>query len=272
MKDKGNTMKRFIVITILLCGTILFGDVYYAKLEPLESYVIKSDVAGKIIYSDVSKEGKYVKDALVVKIDDKTDKDDLKNSVKKLESLKKLVELKKENINNLQKSYLIRKRNYDRIKNLKTKSNFEKDTQLLSVIAANSSLIAAKESLISLENQIKDLEYEIFVLKDRISKKNIIIKDRYIYKLNIKKGDYVSPGATLMQTMDISKAKATIYLSYEDKENLSKRSIYINGKKSDIKFYKVWDIADSVNISSYKAEILLPRPKEFSKVVKIELR
>ena len=183
-----------------------------------------------------------------------------------------MVELKKENITNLQKSYLIRKRNYDRIKNLKTKSNFEKDNQLLSVIAADSSLIATKESLVSLENQIKDLKHMIFVLKDRIAKKNIAVKNRYIYKLNVKKGDYVAPGVVLMQTMDISKAKATVYLSYEDRENLDKKSIYINGKKSDIKFYKVWDIADTTNISSYKAEILLPRPKEFSKVIKIELK
>ena len=264
-------MKKFIVI-FLLIGSVLFGDVYFAKLEPLESYIIKSDVAGKVIYSDLEKEGKYVKDALVIKIDDKIDRDDLENSIKKLESLKKLVELKKKNIANLQKSYLIRKRNYDRIKNLKTKSNFEKDNQLLSVIAADSSLITTKESLINLQNQIKDLKHMIFVLKDRIAKKNITVKKRYIYKLNVKKGDYVAPGVVLMQTMDISRAKATIYLSYEDRENLDKKSIYINGKKSDVKFYKVWDIADSTNISSYKAQLLLPRPKEFSKVIKIELR
>ena len=261
-----------IVVAIFFVGTVLFGDVYYAKLEPFESYVIKSDVAGKVVYSDLSKESKYVKNALVVKVDDKADKDDLENSIKKLESLKKLVELKKENIANLKKSYSIRKRNYDRIKNLKTKSIFEKDNQLLSVIAANSSLIATKESLISLQNQIKDLNHKIFVLKDRISKKNITVKNRYIYKLNVKKGDYVAPGVVLMQTMDVSRAKATIYLSYEDRENLDKKSIYINGKKSFVKFYKVWDVADTTNISSYKAEIVLPRPKEFSKVIKIEIK
>ena len=271
MKDESNKLKG-LVVAVFFIGSVLFGDVYYAKLEPLESYVIKSDVAGKVIYSDLSKEGKYVKDALIVKIDDKTDRDDLENSMKKLESLKKLVELKKENITNLQKSYLVRKRNYDRIKNLKTKSNFEKDNQLLSVIAADSSLIAAKESLISLENQIKDIKHMIFVLKDRIIKKNIIIKKRYIYKLNVKQDDYVAPGVVLMQAMDVSKAKATIYLSYEDRENLDKKSIYINGKKSDVKFYKVWNITDTTNISSYKAEILLPSPKEFSKVIKIELK
>ena len=264
-------MKGF-VVAILFIGSVLFGDVYYAKLEPFESYTIKSDVAGKVIYSDLSKESKYVTNALIIKIDDNTDRDDLKVSVKKLESLKELVKLKIQNIKNLKRAYIIRKRNYDRIKNLKTKSNFEKDTQLLSVIAANSSLIAANESLINLKNQIKDISHKIFVLKDRISKKNITIKKRYIYKISVKKGDYVAPGAILMQTMDISKAKATIYLSYEDRENLDKKSIFINGKKSDIKFYKVWDVADTTNISSYKAEIVLPRPKEFSKVIKIELK
>ncbi len=265
-------MKKFVVVTIFFMGSFLFGDVYYAKLEPFESYTIKSEVAGRVLFSDLSKEGRYVKNALIIKIDDKIDRIDLENSIKKLSDLMELSKLKRQNIENLKRSYLIKKRNYDRIKNLKTKSNLEKDNQLLGVIAANSSLIAAKESLISLKNQIKDIKYKISFLRDKISKKSITIKDRYIYKVGVKEGDYVAPGAMLLQSMDISKAKATIYLSYEDKENLDKRVIYIDGKRSDIKFYKVWDVADNINISSYKAEILLPRKKEFSKVVKIELR
>lgn len=250
----------------------MYGDIYYAKLEPYETYVIKSDVAGKVVYSDLSKEGKWVKDALVVKIDDKTDKDDLKTSMKKLSDLKEMEKLTLQNIKALKRTYEIKKRNYDRIKDLKTKSNFEKDNQLITVIAANASLLNAKQSLVNLQSSIKDLEYKIFVLKDRIEKKNITIKDRFIYKLNVKKGDYVAPGVLVMSVMDTSKAKAVIYLSYEDKENLDKKTIYINGKKTTFKFNKVWNVADSVNISSYRAELYLPKPKEFSKVIKIELR
>jgi len=58
--------------------------------------------------------------------------------------------------------------------------------------------------------------------------------------------------------------------------NMQKRAIsktiYINGKKTSLRFAKVWSVADSINISSYRAELYLPKPKEFSKVIKIELR
>lgn len=260
------------IILLIFVSVFVYGDTYFAKLEPYESYNIKSDVAGKVLYCDLSKEGRYVKDAFIVKIDDKTDRDDLQTSMKKLSDLKEMEKLIRQNINALRQTYQIKKRNYDRIKNLKTKSNFEKDNQLVTVIAANTALLNAKQSLINLQNSIKDLEYKIFVLKDRIAKKNIAIKERYIYKLNVKKGDYVAPGVLIMTVMDISKAKAVVYLSYEDRENLDKKVIYINGKKTSLKFAKVWNITDSVNISSYRAEIYLPKPKEFSKVIKIELR
>jgi len=260
------------IVCFCLFLTFLSADVYYAKLEPVESYSIKSDVGGKVIFSDISKEGRFVKNALIVKIDDKTDKDDLQTSIKKLADLKKMESLIKQNILSLKKSYNIRKRNYDRIKHLKTKSNFEKDNQLITVIAADSALINAKESLVNLQNSIKDLEYKIFVLKDRIAKKNIFVKDRFVYKLFVKEGDYVAPGVLILEDMDISKAKAVVYLSYEDKQNLAKKSIYINGKKTSLRFAKVWDVADSTNISAYRAELYLPKPKEFSKVIKIELK
>jgi hypothetical protein len=88
----------------------------------------------------------------------------------------------------------------------------------------------------------------------------------------VKKGDYVNFGTLLMDVDDISKAKLTVYLSYEDMINLDKKSIYINDKKSDLKFHKVWRVADTTNISSYKAELYIPAPKVFSRVVKIELK
>jgi len=269
--DKKELFLKKIILFFLFCSYV-FADVYYAKLEPYESYNIKSDVAGKVVFSDLAKEGKWVKKALVVKIDDKTDKEDLKTSIKKLSDLHNMEKLILQNIKAMEKTYQIKKRNYDRIKNLTTKSNFEKDNQLITVIAANASLINAKQSLINLQNSIKDIEYKIFVLKQTIAKKNIIVKNRYIYKLNVKKGDYVAPGVLILSAMDISRAKAVVYLSYEDRENLDKKIIYINGKKTSLKFDKVWNVADSINISSYRAELYLPKPREFSKVIKIELK
>ncbi len=264
-------MSRF-VLFFAIFTLFLRADVYYAKVEPIESYSIKSAVSGQVVKSDISKEGKYIKNSLIIKIDDSVNIQDLKTSQKKIEILKNIEDIDKENLKNLKLTYDIKKRNYDRIKDLKTKSIYEKDNQLTLVISSKNQYLSAKQALQNIKSQIDDLKYKIFTLKDTINKKNIYLKDRYLYKLYVKKGDFVNPGTLLMDVKDISKAKLTIYLSYEDLRDIDKKVIYINGKKSDIKFYRVWRVADTTHISSYKAELHILSPKIFSKVVKIELK
>ncbi len=260
------------VLLIFCFALFLQADVYYARVQPLESYQIKASVSGLVVLANLAMEGKYVQNSLIVKIDDKINKKDLEISKTKLKNLKEIERISASNAKNAKKSYEIKKRNYDRIKNLKTKSNYEKDNQLILVINAKTQYLSAKQNLENLKMQIGDLLYKIFTLKDTISKKNISLKHRFLYKLLVKKGDFVSPGTLLMSVDDISKAKLTIYLSYSDMVNLDKKSIYINGKKSNIKFSKIWKVADSTNISSYEAELIIPAPKYFSKVVKIEIK
>ncbi len=261
--------KTVLILTIFVSG--LLADIYYARVEPVNFYKIKAAAGGMVTLSKLSLEGSFVKDALVVKIDDKQDKANLATSEKKLQILNELMKIDEDNLKNAEKSYKIKLRNYERVKNLKTKSKFEKDNQLLLVISAKNQYLNAKQAIINLKSQIDDLKYKIFVLKDTISKKNITLKNRYLYKLYPKKGDYLAPGAVVMDAADTTKAKVTIYISYDDFKNLDKKELYIDGKKSNEKL-KVWKIADTTNISSYKAEIILPKPKIFSKVVKIELK
>ncbi len=264
-------MKKVLFLSMLI-SSYLLADVYYARVEPVESYSIKSSASGQVVRSNISLEGRFVKDSLVIKIDDASNLQDLKTSQEKLKALKEIELIDIQNMKNAKLSYEIKKRNYDRIKNLKTKSIYEKDNQLVLVISAQSQYLSAKQTLQNIKSQIDDLKYKIFTLKDTIDKKNIHLKDRFLYKLYVKKGDYVNSGTLLMDVQDISKAKLTIYLSYEDMSNLDKKTIYINGKKSDLKFHKVWKVADTTNISSYKAELYIPAPKVFSRVVKVELK
>lgn len=44
------------------------------------------------------------------------------------------------------------------------------------------------------------------------------------------------------------------------------------GKKSNLKIDKIYKVADSKHISSYKVEIIVPNPKTFSRLVKIEFK
>ncbi len=249
-----------------------YSDTYFARVEPLEIYKIKASISGEVIFSNLSKEGKYIENALILKIDDAVNIKDLKISKQKLKILQDIFLIDKQRVKDSERSFKLQERNYNRIKDLKTKSSFEKDNRLVSVLNTKSAYLNAKQNLENLKTSINALKYKIFVLEDTISKKNIKLQNRFLYKLYVKNGDFVVPGTILMDTADIKKAKLTVYLSYEDMINLNKKSIFLNGKKTNRRFYRVWKIADKTNISSYKAEMIIPAPKIFSKVVKIEIK
>jgi hypothetical protein len=71
---------------------------------------------------------------------------------------------------------------------------------------------------------------------------------------------------------DLSRAKLTIYLSSDELKNLKSKKIYLDGKVTNLKFNKIWRVADSKNISSYKAEIVLKPIANFSKLIKVEVK
>ena len=48
--------------------------------------------------------------------------------------------------------------------------------------------------------------------------------------------------------------------------------MYINGEKTSYKVDRLLTIADSKNISKYKAQIVIKAPNIFSKLAKIELK
>jgi len=71
---------------------------------------------------------------------------------------------------------------------------------------------------------------------------------------------------------DISRAKLIIYLSEDELKNIDTKKIYLNGKETNLKFSKIWKIADKIYISSYRAEIELEPKERFSKLVKVEVK
>ena len=76
-------MKVFLGFILLVSS--LFANEYYAKLEPFESYSVKSSVSGKVIFSNEKLEGNIAKNDLVIEIDSVVNKIDLEQSLKKLE-------------------------------------------------------------------------------------------------------------------------------------------------------------------------------------------
>lgn len=235
-------MKIFMIF-ISLCS-FLFSNEFYSKIYPIHSYEVKSSVSGKIIKIYDQFEKKYVKSALVVKVDDYVDSVDLKESNKKLKNLQEILKIQKETYLSYQK--------------VSSKSKIERDTQRIQVL--------------NTATNISDLKVKIANLKNKIDNKNVRVKNQYLDTIAVEVGDYVNPGTLLYSTYDLSKGKLEVFLPIMDIEKYKNKIIYLDGKQTNLKIHSISKIADNVHISSYKAEIYINKPKNFSKLVKIEFK
>ncbi len=264
-------MKYLIVFCVLAFS--LNASVYYAKVEPHFKYAIEASVSGEVVSLMKESEGRVSNGEVLIQIDDFLNKKELKSAKIKLSSLKRVMELTQKNVENSRKVEQIKELNYNKIKDLKTKSRASKDTELIGLINASSQLLSLENSLENLKISISDLEFRIATLKNSISKKSISVeKDSFVYKIHINKGDFVNAGAPLIDAYDISKGKLTIFLSREDVDRVEDSTIYINDKPTSFNIDRIWKVADTQNISSFRAEIIIPAPKRFSELLKIEFK
>ncbi len=261
------------LLSLFVLALSLNASIYYAKVEPYETYSIKATVSGEVISVFKEAEGKVSNGGILIQIDDFLNKKELKSSYKKLEILKRTMQLTEKNVKNSKEVERIREENYKKIKNLKTKSRTSKDAELINLINASNQVLSLENSLENLKVSINDLDYKIATLEDTIRKKSIKINKGFlIYKIYITQGDVVNVGTPLVEAYDISKGKLTIYLSKEDVDKAKSSKLYINGKVSNYKVDKIWSVVDTQNISSYRAEIIIPAPKRFSELLKIEFK
>ena len=242
-----------LIYSSLIASSLLFG--YYGKVEPFQTYNIKSDVSGKVIDVNKSSEGTNYK-GIVIKIDDYQNRIDLQNLQNQLKNYKSILSSQQEIVDKKYKTYQI-------YKTLKTKSQIDKDLKFYDY---QNSLIALNQT----KNTISNLQAQIAKLKDTIQKKNISFKN-YIYKIDVNKGDYVNFSTPLATTMDIRKVKINIFIPINKIVSIKNKKIYINGKLSNFKIDKIYKVADSKYVTSYKVEIVGQYPK-ISDIVKVEFR
>ena len=238
------TVCKKIIGGLLFLTTLLNANEYFAKLEPIKIYNIKSAVSGKVVYINNNIESKNIQSDIILKIDNNVNNIDLKQSKIKLKNLKEILSLEKNTLGSF--------------KRVSSKSKFDKDNQKIKILNISSS--------------ISDLETKIATLKDTISKKVFREKNRYVYDIVVEIGDYVNPGSLLYTTMDITKGKLEIYIPIGQAKQIRSKTIYIDGVKTNLKISKLYDIADTKHISSYKCEIVIDNPKQFSRLIKIEFR
>lgn len=236
-------MKK-IIFSLMLASSFSFASEYYAKLEPVVTYDIKSSVSGKVEYVNDAIEGKQANESTIIKIDNYVNKIDLKYSKEKLDTLEKILAIEEDTL----KSY----------NKVSSKSKFDKDTQ--------------KVKILNIVSSISDLQTKIKTLEDTIKNKILEEKSNYIYDISVEEGDYVNPGSALYTAMDLSSGKLSIFIPLDEASTIKEKTIYIDGEKSNLTISKLYDVADSKHISSYKCEIIVPNPKSFSKLVKIEFK
>ncbi|UTJ05958.1 HlyD family secretion protein [Arcobacter roscoffensis] len=234
---------KAVLISMFLIGAV-FASEYYAKLQPVQSYKIKSSVSGKVIYANEDIEGKKANNSLIVQIDSNINKIDLEQSRNKLSYINEMIN--------------IEQKNYERLSRVSSKPAFEKDSQKLKVV--------------NLKSSKADIIIKIEGLKDTISKKRLIEKSNYISNIAVKKGDYVNPGTLLYEAQDLSKGKLEFFVPISSIDTIKNKKIFLDGKEANIKINKIYSVADSSHISSYKVELIVDKVKTFSRLVKIEFR
>ena len=262
-------MKFFI---FLIFATSLFSKSYYSKVEPYETRVISSNVVGEVVYTNENKIGEKVGTKAFIKMDTKLHWQEVDTIDNKISYLRENVKSSEQVLENLTHSLAKHNVNYEKIKNLSTKSIVEKDREFYALIASQNALYNAKAALNNLKIQITDLKYRKNTLLKTIADKTVTAKGFVLYSIDVKAGQVVGVGTPLAKIADTSFAKLTLYLDEEDAKNAYEKTIYIDSKKSRYKISRLLNIADSKNISTYKAEIIIDSPKIFSKLVKVELR
>jgi len=260
-------------LLLIISPLIVFAKVHYAKVEPYETVTLKSAVSAQVTQAKVELEGTTIKNDIIIKLDDKLNKIKLKSDRDALVLIKNMLKINRQNLKSLSLSLQRQEDYYHRISNISSVSITQKDKAFYSYINAKTQYLSTKEKIESLKKQKLDLIYSIERLKDSISKKTIILKNRFLYKLLVHKGDFVNMSMPLAQIKDLSRAKLTLFLEDDELQDIKSKKIYINNKPTNYKIDKIWSVADDKFISSYRAEIVIPKPKyNFSKLLKVELR
>ncbi|PIF04690.1 MAG: HlyD family secretion protein [Arcobacter sp.] len=236
-------MKK-IISFLVVCSSFVMASEYYSKLNPINTYQVKSAVSGQVIFVNKKIESQKAKNSIIVKINDKVNVEDLKQSKIKLKNLNEILKIEQGTL-----------KSFERVS---SKSRFDKDNQ--------------KIKIFTIASNISDLKTKIATLEDTISNKTLIEKDNYIYNIAVEVGDYVNPGTLLYSSMDLSAGKLIVYLPINQANTIGNKTIYLNGKKTELKISKLYKVADTTHISSYKCEIIVPSPPSFSNLVKIEFK
>ena len=263
-------MKFFIFVTLL--ASTLFSKVYYSKVAPYQIRDISSNVSGLVTSTNENMLGKKLDATPYITIDSTLDVKELHTIKEKIQIYKNTLKTNQKILKNMQALLVKKETNYQEIKDLKIKSRIEKDREFYDLITSKNSYLATQKEIHSLQIQLADLQLRQAQLEKSIHDKKFTNSGFTLYALYVKQGQVVTPSVLVAKIADTSKALLTIYLDAEDVEGARKKVIYINKKKTPYTINRLQTIADSTNISKYKAQIIIKAPKTFSQLAQIELK
>lgn len=260
---------------LLLVMSLLFvseAKEYYAKAEPYEILTISSNVSAEVLYTDTASQGKILGQKPYIAMDDKLDRIELESVEGKISAIRNTLEHNRQMEKNYVQIIEMKQANYDRVKDLKIKSSVEKDREYFDLVSSRNSLLQIQKEIESLNIQLGDLKLRRSQLKKSIADKHLSAPGMVLYALMVKPSAFVNPGTPLAQLADVRKAKLTLYLSAQEAQQAQNKEVYLNGQKTSYKIARLWKIADERKLSSYRAEIIIAPPKQFSQLVKVEFK
>jgi len=263
-------MKKIYII--LLIPIFVFAKIHYAKIEPYKSVELKSSISGLVTDAEVDNEGTFVEQKKIIQVEDILEKENLQEIKNSLKITEQMLAVNQKITINLKKLLRRKESQYNRYDQITTASKSQKDNAFNAFVTVETQYFQNKEKILSLKKEILNYKHQIFQLKDTIAKKSIVLKNKYLYKLMVRKGDFVTSGTPLAIVYNIQQAKLILFLVPEELKDINKKTIYINDIKTAYKINKIWDIADEKHISSYRVEIYIDAPKRFSELKKVEFK
>jgi len=260
------------ILILFALSALLLANEHYAKIEPLKTVILKAEINGKVVKSVKEKEGEVV-EGVIVQVDDTLNRKDLQSTLDSLKVVEKIIDINSKMVADLKKNMQRKLALYEKVAPLSSSSVNQKDALYAAYVTAKTQYNGTLEKILNLKNQKIALEQKINLLKDTIKKKRISIDSKYLYKLNVEAGEFVNVGMPVATVMNLDRGKLILYLTADELKDINKKKVFINGKEeSSAKITKVWRVADSQYISSYRVEVELKAPKEFSNLVKVELK
>ncbi len=261
-----------ILLYLIISSVMLSAEVHYSKVEPYKVQNISSSVTGEVLFVNEDMLGKKLSAKPFILIDAEIDNAELADVEIKLKDMQETLKINKKILKNLEEVLKKKRLNYKKTEALKIKSRIDKDREFYDLVASENSLNATQKEVYSLKNSIADLELRRTQLKKSIRDKKVSKQGFVLYSIDVKEGQVVNVATPLAKVADTSKALLTIYVDADELTDIQSKKVYIDGKQTVYKVSRVLGIADGVNISKYKVQIVVDPPKIFSKLVQVELR